>query len=313
MAAVPASPRLFRTVGRHVTPRVEWVEVNVKSVLNRVQGMPFTWSINPYRGCSHGCIFCYARRTHWFLDEDGVNNWATKVFVKVNAPDILRGELSRRTWKRELVALGTATDPYQAAEGRYRISRRILEALRDFSTPVSIITRSAMVLRDVDVLQSLTRRAAVTVCVSMATIDERLARQIEPTVAPPDQRLRAVTRLTQAGIRTGVLIAPILPGLTDDAKSLEAVLRAARDHGAHFVGNIVLHLGDVTRDAFMTFLRERYPALVPLYERLYGRKYAPRAYQERIARIVAGYKDRLGLRQERYAQPVGSGEQLRLL
>ena len=312
-AAALSSPRLFRAVGRHVTPRVEWVEINVKSVLNRVQGMPFEWSINPYRGCSHACPFCFARRTHWFLDEDGVNDWATKVFVKVNAPEVLRGELNRRTWKRELVALGTATDPYQAAEGRYRLTRRILEALRDFRTPVSIITRSAMILRDVDVLHSLARRAAVTVCVSVATTDARLAREIEPTVAPPDQRLRAVARLTQAGIRTGVLIAPILPGLTADAKSLEAVIRAARDHGAHFVGNIVLHLGDVTRDAFMKFLRERYPTLVPLYERLYGRKYAPRAYQQRIAQIVAGHKEHLGLRQERYTQPAGSSEQLRLL
>lgn len=274
--------------------------------------MPFEWSINPYRGCSHGCLFCYARRTHWFLDEDGVRDWARRIFVKINAPDVLRLELSRRTWRRELVALGTATDPYQAAEGRYQLTRRTLEALRDFRTPVSIVTRSPMVLRDVDVLASLTRCAAATVCVSVATTDERLARELEPTVAPPAQRLRAVARLSEAGIRTGVLIAPIVPGLTADARSLEAVIRAARDHGAHFVGSIVLHLGEVTRDAFLGFLRERYPTLIPLYQRLYGRKYAPRAYQARIARLVTGYKARLGIRQERYVAAPRSDEQIQL-
>jgi DNA repair photolyase len=162
-----------------LTSRAEWVEVNVKSVLNRVEGMPFRWSINPYRGCSSGCVFCYARRTHWFLDQDGVNDWASKVFVKVNAPEVLRLELSRRTWKRELVALGTATDPYQAAEGRYRLTRRILEALRDFRNPASIVTRHPTILRDIDLLQDLARRAGVTVCVSVATTDERLAREID--------------------------------------------------------------------------------------------------------------------------------------
>ncbi|MGQ0570532.1 MAG: radical SAM protein, partial [Armatimonadota bacterium] len=225
----------------------QFLEMQVKTVLNRVEGMPFRWSINPYRGCSHACVFCYARRTHWFLDEDGVNEWATKVFVKVNAPEVLRLELSRPSWKREMVALGTATDPYQAIEGRYRVTRRILEALRDFRTPVSIITRCPMIVRDVDLLQEMARRADVTVCVRVATTDTRLAREIEPTVAPPLQRLRTVGRLTSAGIRTGVMLAPILPGLTDHPKHLEAVIRAARHHGAHFVGHNTLHLGDVTR------------------------------------------------------------------
>ena len=254
----------------------QFPEMQVKSVLNRVAGMPFRWSINPYRGCSHGCKFCYARRTHWFLDEDGVNEWDTKVFVKVNAPDVLRLELSRPSWKREMVALGTATDPYQAIEGRYRITRRILEALRDFHTPVSIITRCPMIVRDLDILQDLARRAGVTVCISVATTDNRLARQIEPTVAPPVQRLRTVERLAAAGIRTGVMLAPILPGLTDQPKHIEAVIRAARYHGAHFIGHNVLHLGDVTKDVFNQFLRDQYPDLLRVYKTLYGKKYAPR-------------------------------------
>lgn len=307
-----ASPRLFRVTGRRLTSRAEWVEIDVRSVLNRVEGMPFRWSINPYRGCSHGCVFCYARRTHWFLDQDGVNDWATKVFVKVNAPEVLRHELRRRTWTREQVALGTATDPYQVAEGRYRITRSILEALRDFRTPVSIVTRSPMVIRDTDLLQDLARRAGVTVCVSVATTDERLAREIEPTVAPPAKRLRTVERLSAAGIRTGVMLAPILPGLTDQSKSLESVICAARDHRAHFVGHNILYLGDVTKDAFMRFLRDKHPDLVPLYERLYAGKYAPSGYQKTVSRIVADHKDRLRMRQQRCIQPAELAEQLTL-
>jgi len=293
-------------------PDRQFPEIQVKSVLNRVEGMPFRWSINPYRGCSHACPFCFARRTHWFLDEDGVNEWDTKVFVKVNAPDVLRLELSRPTWKRETVALGTATDPYQAIEGRYRITRGILEALRDFRTPVSIITRGPMIDRDLDVLQDLARRAGVTVCISVATTDNRLARQIEPTVAPPVQRLRTVARLAAAGIRTGVMLAPILPGLTDQPKHIEAVIRAARYHGAHFIGHNVLHLGDVTKDVFNQFLRDQYPDLVRVYKTLYGKKYAPPDYRAAILRIVSEVKDRLGIREPRYVESSQRDEQLAL-
>lgn len=290
-------------------PDREIVEIQVKSVLNRVERMPFRWSINPYRGCSHACPFCFARRTHWFLDEDGVNDWARKVFVKVNAPGVLRQQLGEPRWKREIVALGTATDPYQAIEGRYRITRRILEALRDFRTPVSIITRCPMIVRDLDILKDLARGPGVTVCISVATTDTRLARQLEPAVAAPVQRLRAVGRLTAAGVRTGIMLAPILPGLTDHPKQLEAVIRAARYHGAHFVGHNVLHLGEVTRDAFYAFLSTEYPGLVALYDRLYGGKYPPREYQRAIERIVADVKDRLGILQPRYLEPAPAARQ----
>jgi len=273
----------------------EYVEVRVKSVLNRVEGMPFRWSVNPYRGCVHGCPFCYARKTHWFLDQDGVANWSRRIFVKVNAPDILRAELARPTWRREEVAVGTATDPYQPIEGKYRITRRILQVLCEFRTPASLVTRSPLVVRDLDVLQDLARRAHVTVCVSIATLDTRLARELEPGVAPPTQRLQAVARLVHHGIPVGVLLAPILPGLTDAPKNLQAVIRAACDHGAHFVGYNVLYLGQVTREAFFGFLRERHPDLVPLYERLYPRTHAPRAYTAAVGRIVAAYRARSGL------------------
>ncbi len=291
----------------------EFIEIYVKSVLNRVTGMPFRWSINPYRGCSHGCLFCYARRTHWFLDEDGVNEWSSKIFVKVNAPEVLRRELSRPAWKREEVTLGTATDPYQAIEGKYRLTRRILEVLCEFRTPVSIVTRSPMILRDTDLLTQLARRAGVTVCVSIATTDSRLAQEIEPTVAAPAQRFRTVEALSSNGIRTGVLLAPILPGLTDHPASLEAVVQASRDHKAHFVGHNVLHLGDVTRDAFLRYLREYHPGLVPRYEQMYTGKYAPGSYRAAIARTVDEQKARFRIVESRYLEPPRGPEQLLLL
>lgn len=275
------------------------MEIRVRSVLNRVEGMPFRWSINPYRGCAHGCPFCYARKTHWFLDQDGVADWSRRVFVKVNAPEVLRAELARPTWRREEVAVGTATDPYQPIEGKYRITRRILEALAEFRTPASLVTRSPLVVRDLDVLEDLARGAHVTVCVSLATLDPRLARDLEPGVAPPAQRLRAVARLAHHGIPVGILLAPILPGLTDTAESLGTVIRAACDHGAQFVDHNVLYLGPVTREAFFGFLRERHPHLVPLYERLYPRTYAPRVYTDAVGRVVAAHRARFDVRGSR--------------
>ncbi len=255
---------------------------------------------------------CYARRTHWFLDEDGVNAWSSKVFVKVNAPEILRSELRRSGWKREEVALGTATDPYQPIERKYKVTRRILEALCESRTPVGIVTRSPMILRDIDVLRELARRARVTVCVSIVTMDARIAREIEPTVALPAQRLRTVQRLSAAGIRAGVILAPILPGLTDDAASLDAVVRAARDHGAQFVHHNVLHLGDVTRDSYFQFLKARHPALVPRYLRMYPGKYAPDAYRADVGEIVEASKKQHAIQARRHLTPPPESAQLPL-
>jgi DNA repair photolyase len=289
------------------------VEITVKSVLNRVKGMPFKWSLNPYRGCLHGCVFCYARRTHWFLDEDGVGEWSTKIFVKTNAPEVLRRELARPSWAREEVALGTATDPYQAIEARYRLTRRLLEALRAFRTPVSIVTRSPLICGDLEVLTEIAKRAGVTVCVSIVTTDPRIAREIEPTVALPAQRLRTVRRLAEAGIRVGIILAPILPGLTDTEASLDAVVGAAHDHGAHFVSHNVLHLGDVTRDAFLNFLKARHPALVPRYLRMYRGKYAPDTYRADISDAVEAAKTRHGVVARRHLPPpAGAAEPAQL-
>lgn len=254
---------------------VEVIEQTAKSVINAVKGMPFGWSINPYRGCYHRCVFCYARRTHWFLDEDGVDQWGSRIFVKVNAPEIVRRELARVSWRREYVAIGTVTDPYQPLEGRYRLTRRILAALADFETPAGIITRSPLIVRDVDVLQHLARVAGASVSVSIATTDAAVAREIEPTVAPPAQRLHAVETLAAAGIRVNVALAPIIPQVTDSAENIASVVRAARQAGAAHVWHSTLYLHDVTREAFFAYLHDRHPELIAQYERAYRGKYAP--------------------------------------
>jgi len=261
---------------------VEIVEQQAKSVINAVAGMPFKWSINPYRGCYHQCRFCYARRTHTYLEEDGVNGWGSKIYVKVNAAAVVRSELAKRSWKRETVAIGTVTDPYQPLEGRYRITRGILEAMRDYQSPANLITRSPLVVRDIDVLQDLSRGAGTHVSVSISTLDAALAREIEPTVAPPHQRLRAVRMLADAGIAVSVALAPVLPHITDSPESIEAVVRAAREAGAAKVWHNTLYLHDITRDSFFAYLREYKPELIAQYANDYRGTYAPRAIADRI-------------------------------
>ncbi len=266
---------------------VEVIEQHAASVINPVSGMPFAWSINPYRGCYHQCRFCYARRTHAFLEADGVTQWGSKIYVKINAAAVVRAELAR---KRSIdhVAVGTATDPYQPIEGTYRITRGILEALRDHHVRAGIITRSPLVVRDIDILQQLARIAGLTVSVSIATMDAALAREIEPTVAPPAQRIRTVRMLAEAGLTVHVALAPILPQITDAPEQIDAVVRAARDAGATRIWHDALNLHDVTRDAFFAYLRERRPELIAGYARLYKGTYAPRAVARTLdARVAA--------------------------
>ena len=276
--------------------RITCLEIEAKSVLNRVRGMPFGWSINPYRGCYHQCVFCYARRTHTFLERDGLADWGTQLSVKINAPAVLRRELANPRWKGEHVAIGTATDPYQPLEGRYRITRAILGELARGRTEAHLITRSPLVVRDIDVLQELSRQAGVSVCISLPTLDEALARKIEPTVAPPRQRLRAVRMLASAGIRVGVAVAPILPHLTDDESGLRAVFAAASDAGAVSAWHSVLNLNEVAKESYFGFLRDQFPGLVPAHEGYYRRKYAPRAIVDDISSRVASARRAFPLR-----------------
>jgi len=289
-----ASPRLFKATGARKTPQVEWVEIQVKSVLNRVKGMPFEWSINPYRGCGHGCSFCYARVTHWYMDQDGVNDWSSRIFVKVNAPEVLRSELACSGWTHEDVAVGTATDPYQPTEGAYRLTRRILEALRDSRTPISLITRSPMVTRDIDLLQQMSRASGASVCFSIVTMDPELSQELEPHVAPPLKRLEALRALAKAGIETSVNLAPVIPRITDNEQNLAEVIRAAKYYGASQLWTNALHLGEVVRDAFFKYLHEKRPHLIPEYERMYPKRYAPREYQDHVQRVVGALKAKIG-------------------
>ncbi|MFS8627766.1 MAG: radical SAM protein [Limnochordales bacterium] len=276
--------------------RVEYVEIQCKSLLNRVNVpyLSFRWSVNPYSGCVHGCVYCYARRYHEYRELDPFQGFQRQVFVKVNAVEVLRRELSRKRWRRELVAVGTAADAYQPAEGKYRLTRGILETLAEFRTPCSITTKNTMVVRDVDVLRQLAAGPGVRVYFTITTVDEELARRIEPDTPPPSRRLAALERLAAAGIPVSVLIMPIMPGLNDDPASLEAVIRAAAQHGARSVHGGVLRLQGAVRQVYGRFLLADSPWLLPLYRRLYPGAYAPVWYQNKVLQRVAELKARYG-------------------
>jgi DNA repair photolyase len=277
---------------------VECIEVEAKSVINRVPGgaLPFDWTVNPYRGCTHACTYCFARPTHTFLDMDAGRDFETKIVVKVNAPDVLRRELAATRWKGEHIAMGTGTDPYQRVEGRYRLMRGILEALIDFRNPFSILTKGTLILRDVDLLQRAAETAPVSAAFSIGTLDERVWRETEPGTPHPKARIEAVRALTEAGIPTGVLMAPILPGISDSRPQMRAVVEAALEAGATHVSPILLHLRPGVREQFMPWLEEHHPDLVERYRRLYPRPYASaeerRTLDRRVGVLVASARAR---------------------
>jgi DNA repair photolyase len=281
-AGVDALPSAVRRADN-----VRYQEVQCRSALNRVKGMPFQWTLNPYRGCTHGCHYCFARRYHRQFELGSGDDFASVVLVKANFVEVLRRELDRPAWNREEVALGTATDPYQPIEGHYRLTRRSLEVLCRARTPVGIVTKGPMVVRDRDVLQDLSRQARCTVYVSVPTVDEEAWQTLEPGTSHPLQRLKAVRALADAGVCTGVLVAPVVPGITSQPARLERTIKAIADHGAAFMGAVVLHLKDGTRDHFYDYLSREFPALVPRYRRLYGsRARVPRTYADDVRRVV---------------------------
>jgi DNA repair photolyase len=265
-------------------------EVRAKSVLNRVpeaSRMPFRWTINPYRGCSHACAFCFARPTHKYLDFNAGRDFEKEIVVKVNAPEVLRTELARPSWKREHVALGTNTDPYQWVEGRYRLMVGIWEALRDAGNPCSVLTKSPLLLRDLELMLEIAARASFSASLSIPTLEEKAWRASEPHTPHPRARLEAVAELNRAGIPTGVLIAPLMPGINDSPRQVERLLDEATAAGATSIGGIALHLRGDVRGVFMDWLKSQRPDLVPRYERLYRRgAYAPREERERISRLA---------------------------
>lgn len=250
--------------------RSEFREEPCRSALNRVTNSPFLeWSLNPYMGCVHRCTFCYVRGFEQRAQRPSGEQYGTSIRVKVNIVEVLRAELGRRSWKRQRVAIGSATDPYQPAEGTYRLTRGCLEALRVARTPFAIITRSPLIVRDIDVLAAAADAAGAEVNFSIPTLDREVWRKTEPGTAPPHQRLRALERLAAAGVPCGVGIAPILPGLSDAPEQLEAVVRAAKEAGAHRVWAKVLDLRPGQREHFLACLERDWPEQLPYYRRLY--------------------------------------------
>lgn len=266
-------------------------EVRAKSALNRVPEGPygFGWTVNPYRGCSHACVYCFARPTHTWLGFDAGRDFEREIVVKVNAPEVLRAELARPSWRRELVALGTNTDPYQWVESRYRLTRNVLEALDEAETPVSVLTKSPLVLSDMALFERMNAVRPVGVNLSVPTVDEEAWRATEPHTPSPRARLEAVAELRRKGIPSGILIAPIMPGINDRPDQIEPILEAAREADADFVTPIALNLRRETRDVFFEWLRSERPELEPEYERLFkGRARLPAAEQQRIVAPAKG-------------------------
>ena len=302
-----------------VEPRlaeVEYVEVQCKSALNPVKNMGFSWSLNPYTGCEHRCAFCYVRAFELRADRPSDDRYGRTVRVKVNVAEVLRGELSRRSWRKETVVIGAATDPYQPAEGRFRLTRQCLHTLRDFSNPTAMITRGPMVVRDLDVLTDLARRADLHITFSIPTVDDDVWRKTEPGTAHPRQRLGAIEKLVSAGIDVGVGMAPILPGLSDRPEQLEAVVKAARAAGATGLWAGMLHLKDGTREHFMAVLNRHWPELVPRYEKAYlDRAYLPPVFGAKTMREVARLRSVHGVSDRRRVilKPPPEPEQLTLL
>jgi DNA repair photolyase len=268
--------------------RAEYAEKHCRTALSRVTGMPFRWSLNPYTGCVHQCTFCYVRGFELRAGRPADERYGTRIRVKTNLVEVLRRELARMSWKREEVAFGSATDPYQPAEGRYRLTRGCIAELGAAATPFGMITRGPLIVRDIDVLQAASATAEVTVNISIPTLDDRVWRTTEPGTAHPRQRLRALRMLTGAGIRAGVGMAPILPGLSDDPAKLREVVKAARDAGATFLWWNVVNLRPGTREHFLEHLARDWPEELDRYERLYrGRGYLPKPATLRLDATMA--------------------------
>ncbi|MGH8866369.1 MAG: Rv2578c family radical SAM protein [Actinomycetes bacterium] len=278
---------------------ITFYEVQAKSALNRVPDaarVPFRWTVNPYRGCTHACVYCFARRTHTYLDLDAGRDFDTQVVVKVNVAERLRSELAAPRWQGEHVALGTNVDPYQRAEGRYRLMRGVLAALAEACNPFSVLTKGSLILRDLDLLQRAAEVTDVATNVSVGFLDEPLWRSVEPGTPSPRRRLEVCRTLNDAGVPCGVLMAPVLPYLTDSPAQVDATVRAIAEAGATHVAPIVLHLRPGAREWFTAWLGREHPDLVPRYQRLYARgAYAPQAYQEQVRERVEAAARRHGI------------------
>jgi DNA repair photolyase len=274
-------------------------EVTCRSALNPVKGMPFNWTLNPYRGCTHACHYCFARRYQTQFELGPDDHFSTVIFVKINLVDVLRKELDKPSWPREQVAVGTATDPYQPIEGHYKLTRGSLQALIAGRTPIGLVTKGPMVVRDADLLAELGRTSGCTIYMSVPTVNEDAWRALEPGTAPPLQRLRAVRQLREAGVNAGVLMAPVVPGFTTQPARLEATIKAIADHGAAFMGANLMYLKEGTRDHFMRFLSQEFPSLVDPYNRLYAGAYARSGYVTAVKGMIEVLQQRYDVRRRR--------------
>ena len=271
---------------------IRFHEVQARSAINAVperSRMPFRWTINPFRGCTHACIYCFARPTHTYLDLNAAEDFEREIVVKVNAPELVRAELAKPSWKGEHVALGTNTDPYQWVESKYKLLPGIWEAMRDYANPCSVLSKSPLLLRDLPLLKQIAERTEFVANLSVPTLDEKAWRATEPHTPHPRTRLAAVGELNRAGIATGVLVAPLMPGINDDPRQVERILEIAGEMGARSVGGIGLHLRGEVKEIFMDWLRQYRPDLVARYETLYGTgAYLPPAEKDRLAKLARG-------------------------
>ena len=295
-----------------LTGPVVYQTIQARSILNRVKAMmPMKWTINPYRGCRHACVYCFARPTHTYFGLNAGTDFHSRIFVKINAPQLLKAELARPGWKGETVCLGSATDPYQPAERRFRLSRQILQAMCEASNPLEIITKSPLIVDDLDLLVELNRRTGgqVSVNMSLATLDQTTVRTIDPGAPAPNKRLEAVAKLSRAGIRTRLFIMPVLPGINDAGEELEALVRAASEAGASAVHADTLRIARGLEEYFYHFLKTSYPHLKPLYGRVYGygRTTASDEYKLSLRQKMAEIKSRYS-----FLEPPGPGPATRM-
>jgi DNA repair photolyase len=280
---------------------LEFVHVRARRIINEVPDrspVPFRHTINAYRGCSHACTYCFARPTHAYLDLDPATEFDRVIVVKVNAVERLRAELQPKRWQGDPIAMGTNTDPYQRAEGKYRLTRGIIEVLSEACNPFSILTKGTLILSDLDLLAEAARRTSVETCFSIGTLDEDVWRATEPGTPHPLRRVEAVARLNEAGIRCGVLLAPVLPGLSDRPDQLDAVVRACVEAGAPSISPVLLHLRPGVREHYLGWLGQHRPDLADEHSRRYRRAYAPSAERTALSQtvrdLVARHRRRLG-------------------
>jgi DNA repair photolyase len=290
---------------------INFHEVRARSALNHVPGdrFGFKWTVNPFRGCTHACTFCFARRTHNYLDFGPGEDFEREIVVKVNVPELVRAELRRPTWKRELVALGTNTDPYQWVESRYRFMPEILEALEEAETPVTVLTKSPLVLRDIELFERMAKKVPVSVNLSVPTLDEAAWRATEPHTPSPAARLDAVEELRTRGIESGVLVAPLMPGINDEPEQVQPILERAKEADASFLTGIALHLRGEVKDVFFAWLQTKRPDLLPKYEELYkGRAYLQPQQRKQATRALKGWGRSRGARSRQTAPRTGGAD-----